>query len=166
MNAERWLPVSGYEGCYDVSDLGRVRSWRRSGAPNLFRDVPFVLKSNTNTGTGYLTVTLCKDGGKATTNVHQMVMAAFVGPRPDGQQVRHLDGNRTNARLLNLAYGTASENMHDTIRHGTNRNARKTHCPASHLYDDTNTRVEGTTKRHCRECEQRRTAARRQAVAS
>lgn len=50
--------------------------------------------------------------------VHRLVMLAFVGECPQGHEVRHLDGDSSNAALANLAYGTRSENARDTVRHG------------------------------------------------
>lgn len=51
--------------------------------------------------------------------IHQLVTEAFVGPRPTGSEVRHLDGNPANNRASNLAWGTRRENMADARRHGT-----------------------------------------------
>lgn len=51
--------------------------------------------------------------------LHLLVAAAFIGPRPPGKIVRHLDGNRKNPRWGNLAYGTYAENTQDAIAHGT-----------------------------------------------
>ncbi|MDX3713446.1 HNH endonuclease signature motif containing protein [Streptomyces europaeiscabiei] len=83
--------------------------------------------------------------------MHQIVAAAFLGPRPDGHDVRHLDGNPLNSALSNLSYGTRSENELDKARHGTNPNARKTHCPQGHPYDEANTYRLGR-HRTCRTC--------------
>ena len=69
--------------------------------------------------TGYLRLTLRIEGRAYTCSVHQLVMEAFVGPCPAGLQVRHLDGDKLNCRLDNLAYGTAQENHDDKQRHGT-----------------------------------------------
>jgi hypothetical protein len=56
-----------------------------------------------------------------TTSVHEAVLTTFVGPCPPGMQCRHLNGRRTDNRLLNLAWGTPQENGKDKIRHGTAR---------------------------------------------
>lgn len=145
--SERWLPIPGYEGRYDVSDLGHVRSWsvrNRNAAPRSKALQPH--------STGYPRLMLYSGGGRyANRFVHQLVAAAFIGPRPPGQQVRHLDGNRSNPRLTNLAYGTQSENALDAVRHGTNVNAAKTHCRLGHPYDAANTYTIGR-RRQCRVC--------------
>lgn len=65
---------------------------------------------------GHQSVVLTKKGGSHC--VHALVLAAFVGPRPPGMDVRHLDGNPANNLLENLAYGTRSENCMDALRHG------------------------------------------------
>lgn len=77
---------------------------------------------------------------------------AFLGPRPDGLVVRHLDDDRTNNRASNLAYGTASDNQRDSVRNGTQADIQKTHCPAGHAYDQANTYVDPRGSRRCRAC--------------
>jgi len=101
---ERWLPVVGYEGWYDVSDFGRVRSARTTTNTYAGR----VLKLATNFD--YKLVTLYRDGNKHTHRVHRLVIAAFVGPRPDGKEVNHIDGDKANNMVENLEYVTSSEN--------------------------------------------------------
>ena len=56
--------------------------------------------------------------------VHRLVLTTFIGPRADATETRHLDGNRTNNRLSNLAWGTASDNAVDRLRHGKAKNLR------------------------------------------
>jgi hypothetical protein len=85
--------------------------------------------------------------------VHSLVILAFVGPRPDGEQVRHLNGNPADNRLTNLAYGTQSQNQQDSLRHGTHAQAAKTHCPRGHSYlDEGNVMHRRTGGRRCRAC--------------
>lgn len=117
---EQWRPIPGFDG-YEVSSLGRVRSYRRHGGRGReLLGTPRAKKVHA-ASTGYLSVTLQKpDGnrcGKYT--VHTLVALAFLGPRPEGMQVAHADGNRLNARLDNLRYATADENAEDKRRHGT-----------------------------------------------
>lgn len=140
-----WRPIPGYPG-YEVSDEGSVRSSK-------YRQ-PRLLKPTTNPQTGYKQVYLRADGRTHTWRVHALVLLAFVGPRPEGDvQVRHLDGDRLNNRLANLAYGTRSENMRDAVEHGTHYWARQTHCAAGHEYTPANTYVQpGRNRRACRTC--------------
>lgn len=77
------------------------------------------IKPTTGTG-GYQFVSLRHDGRTSRASVHALVITTFVGPCPLGMQCRHLDGNRTNNHVSNLAWGTPLENQHDRIRHGTN----------------------------------------------
>ena len=71
------------------------------------------------------------DGAACIVLLHAAVLAAFVGPRPDGNVCRHLDGNPENNLLENLSYGTQKENIEDCIRHGTIAHGEK--CGLSRL---------------------------------
>ena len=144
--ATTWLPVPDYDRLYDVSDSGLVRSWHLYRGPG-----PRLLVAAPNSK-GYLTVTLCRDAVKTTKKIHALVAGAFLGSRPAGLEIRHLDGNQTNNTLSNLAYGTPGENAADMVRHGTHNEARKTHCAQGHPFDGANTyaRLEGG--RRCRTC--------------
>ena len=109
--AEEWRPIPGWEGEYDVSDHGRVRSWKRSGPPRVLRP---------GFSYGYPYYNLHRVGRKQfVRRVHVLVMLAFVGERPEGLQIRHLDGDPANPHLSNLKYGTRYENHADSVRHGT-----------------------------------------------
>lgn len=159
-DTETWHPIPGYRGIYEVSDQGRVRSLsRHRKSPG-----PRILSTPLN-GKGYPTVSLYSAATRkhTTHRVHRLVADVFLGPCPPGMEVRHLNGDRTDARLTNLAYGTASANRNDSVRHGTHANARKTHCPSGHAYDDENTYT-GSDGRHCRACHRDRHRARRAAA--
>lgn len=110
----RWVP--GWEGRYEVSDAGEVRSWVNTRNREL--DLPKIKRRTKNTA-GYACVSLSRDGLSRMYNCHALVMEAFVGPRPEGQEIRHLDGNRLNSSLTNLAYGFPYENQEDRKDHGT-----------------------------------------------
>lgn len=120
---ETWRPVVGYEGLYEVSDLGRVRSVTSDGRQRR-RRLGRVLKQG-NAPHGYKTVGLSKgSAGVETLTVHCLVLTAFTGPKPTGKETRHLDGDPGNNTLGNLAWGTRSENSQDTVRHGRWKNPR------------------------------------------
>jgi hypothetical protein len=68
---------------------------------------------------GYHMVHLYMGGVRTPMTLHKAVMLAFAGPRPQGTEIRHLDGDRKNCRLENLAYSTRTENEADKERHGT-----------------------------------------------
>lgn len=144
---ETWLPIPGWEGYYEVSTDGRVRSLRAAG-----RELTRSLSSS-----GYLTVTLSRDGSSGTRTVHSLVAEAFIGPRPEGQHVCHNDGTRTNNAASNLRYDSPSANLLDAVAHGTHALLNRTHCPHGHEYTEANTyRQPGRSSRFCRACAKRR----------
>ena len=154
MTTEEWRPVVGFPA-YEVSSRGRVRSshaWRGQ------RDR--ILIGGTSTK-GYPYVQLvAPDGGVKVRATHILLAEAFIGPRPIGNHVRHLDGNRKNCTVENLAYGTPAENAADQLRHGTHPNASKTKCARGHAFDEHNTRFRPDGSRRCGAC--RREDSRRQ----
>lgn len=157
IDSERWLPVPGYEDLYEVSDLGRVRSFHRWGDGKRGD----LRKLVTQKSSGHLQIALSgKDGRKKTFRVHQLVLLAFAGPCPDGLETLHGDGNPANNVLTNLRYGTRAENHQDRLRHGDNHNAAKTHCIRGHEFTPENTYIQNHGKRGCRACLQVRNDAR------
>ena len=140
---EIWKPVVGYEGPYEVSDRGKVRSLDRTviyktGQTRHFKGQPLKLKPHH----GYWRVELNRNGKCACFRVHRLVLAAFVGPLPEGKEVCHNNGNPGDNRLENLRYGTKSENQRDRIKHGTHHELNKTHCPRGHRLADPNLRAD------------------------
>ena len=116
---EVWRDIPGYEGKYQASSLGRIRSLDRRvsichGATRLMRGR--VLKPSGSKKDPHLRVVLGHGANGST--VHQLVARAFLGPCKEGQEVRHLDGNPLNNRIDNLAYGTRTENIVDVMRIG------------------------------------------------
>jgi len=153
---ERWLPIPGHEGAYEVSDHGRARSLDRvtigrDGRRYRRRGIGL---SPTVNGQGYPIVSLpdgeARSGFRCRT-VHSLVTAAFRGPMPVGMEVRHLNGTRTDCHLGNLVYGTQVENEADKRRHGTHEKTRRTICPLGHLLVAPNL-VVGALKRGHRNC--------------
>ena len=119
MSRERWAPVPGWGDFYQVSNLGRVRSLDREHDDHRGRWVRRgrVLKQSIDRE-GYRRVNLMRDGKRAPRTVHRLVLEGFVGPRPEGHQCRHLNGDAGDNRLENLAWGTPRENYADRRRHG------------------------------------------------
>lgn len=152
-NAERWLPVADWEGLYEVSSLGRVRSLPRKDTVGRFH-AGKVLRQFPQRD-GYLCVGVTYGPRRRLVRVHHLVLEAFHGPRPVRTEARHLNGDRLDNRAVNLAWGTKSENCLDQVRHGTHPSTAKTHCPQGHPYDEANTRVTATGGRACRACEGR-----------
>lgn len=118
---EQWRPVVGYEGFYEVSDQGRVRSvdrtiLKRDGITYLLRGR--VLRQGI-TPSGYPKVLPSRDGVQVTLAVHGLVLEAFTGPRPEGMEACHNDGNPLNNKLVNLRWDTPVANHRDRLKHGT-----------------------------------------------
>ena len=106
--SEEWRSIPAYEGLYSVSSFGRVRcDYSKSGtyAGRIFTITP------RNGGTGYCVVMLSRDGLKEQLSVHRLVLAAFVGPCPDGMVTNHIDAVRHNNHVSNLEYVTQSQNV-------------------------------------------------------
>lgn len=124
---ERWLPVVGFEGLYEVSDLGRVRSLQRTcpSKDGRLRTVPEKMLKGSAWGP-YLCVTLQRDGRRLRQNIQWLVMLAFVGPKlhPDWE-VCHNDGNHHNNREGNLRYDTRSGNFADKVPHNTHQRGER-----------------------------------------
>lgn len=118
---EVWLPVVGYEGSYEVSDMGRVKSLARRiirGDGKWQSIGERIMKQHPN-GSGHYAVSLAHNGIRSTYKVHTLVLEAHCCPRPEGMECRHLDGDKLNNVLSNLVWGTHAENMRDSVEHGT-----------------------------------------------
>lgn len=131
MPEEVWKPVVGFAD-YEVSDLGRVRSWKHR-TPGKRRNEAKLLSPAT--GGPYCSLVLRRDGASVTRRVHRLVLETFVGPCPEGMECLHGDGNRLNNKLSNLSWGTPLENMADQRRHGA-INHSGIHNGAAKLTDD------------------------------
>lgn len=130
-SSERWFPVPGHEGSYEVSDHGRVRSLDRrvpSGQDRTRIARGRILRPALTHG--HPAVAL---GRERKEYVHTLVLQAFVGPAPEGMECCHGDGVRTNNYLGNLRWDTRLGNNLDAIRHGTHYHASREVCPRDHL---------------------------------
>lgn len=120
---EKWRSVTGYEGLYEVSNFGKIRSlpkikknrhgWYTKMGVEL---KPWPVKS------GHLLVGLYPQGGYKIKifSVHRLVLEAFVGPCPKGMEACHFpDKDPSNNRLDNLRWDTRSANQTDSVKHGT-----------------------------------------------
>ncbi|KAA9173021.1 hypothetical protein F3K36_16380 [Delftia sp. BR1] len=110
---EIWRPIAGYEGRYEVSNQGLVRSL------SSYRPTSGGLLAPWVQNRGYQYVSLrSADGTKKTFAVHRLVLEAFTGPCPEGRQCAHGDGDPTNNRHENLRWASAAENIADRTAHG------------------------------------------------
>lgn len=160
MSTELWRPVPEWEGKYEVSNLGQVRSLDRTfirrgdKRPQTRRGRvlrPMWTTAASGARYGSVRFTDASAGRDEVHRVAALVCTVFHGPRPDGLVCRHLDGDSTNNAADNLAWGTPSENTHDSVRHGTHPWARRTHCPQGHEYTPENT-YHVRKGRRCRTC--------------
>lgn len=163
-STETWRPVVGYEGLYEVSDLGNVRSvdhYARAGhhASRLYRGKNLRLVPG---DLGRLQVGLSDGlGGQRTALVHHLVLNAFVGERPAGTEACHKDGDASNNAVNNLRWDTHLANEDDKRRHGTHHHTVKTHCPQGHLLASPNLVLSELLKggRKCMACARARAFA-------
>lgn len=100
---EQWRDIAGYNGMYQVSDLGRVRS-RKSGEWKVMMPV--------KNSKCYLQVGLCKDGKKKQPLVHRLVAQAFIQNSDESKtQINHINECKSDNRVSNLEYCTAQYNL-------------------------------------------------------
>lgn len=166
---EEWRPVHGWESLYEVSNLGRMRRLERRivQSNGVVRKWTAALQQPWLNSNGYPTLMLSSvshEPVRLNNLVHVAVLEAFVGPRPEGMDACHWDGDRTNANLTNLRWGTRSENIADMIRHG--RSPRTEVCVHGHAKTPENVYVsvgKGGSAFHCRTCALARAARQRAA---
>ena len=119
MTQEEWRPIPGYDGLYEVSNCGRVRSyrhnrWGRSETPKI------ICGDNGH----YLGVTLCKNGQNRQ-YIHKLVAEVFI-PNPNHlSEVNHIDGDKRNNRVENLEWCSHKENMQHAADHALFKNRQR-----------------------------------------
>lgn len=153
---EEWLAVVGYEGLYEVSSHGNVRSLDRTlTAP---RGGEYVLVGRTlqpdyRNNKGHGRVTLYSAGSGTRLWIHRIVARSFLGEPPiEKPFVLHWDDNPKNNRVDNLRYGNTQDNTDDAIRNGTHPGS-VTHCPKGHEYVSENLVGNRLGGRRCKTCE-------------
>jgi hypothetical protein len=128
----------GYLG-YAVDDDGNVwscRNKRRVGSALIYRQDWRKRKVSPDSG-DYLSLTMIGDDGRRQTRmVHQLVLEAFVGPKPEGQECCHENGIRSDCHLLNLRYDTKGNNQKDSVSHGTHNTQRPSTHPNGKFSED------------------------------
>ncbi len=112
---EIWKQIPGYEGYYEVSNFGNVRSLPRNTIKNYSTGAKVItalkgrLKPSSNCNNGYLRIGLCKNDVPKTFSVHRLVMSAFIGD--SDLHVDHKNGIKTDNRLSNLQYLNVRDNI-------------------------------------------------------
>ena len=119
----------GYEGKYQISNCGRVRSLQRyryypNYEPRYVNER--ILKQYID-DLGYCRVSLHNNDKGRRKKVHILVLETFVGKKPTSMECRHLDGNPTNNHIENLVWDTHAMNCKDTIKHGRSTRGSKQH---------------------------------------
>ena len=129
---EIWKDIEGYEGLYQVSNLGRIKSVKRT-KPNGYQIKVRFLKPSIDKD-GYSRVVLSRDGESTTYQVHRLVAFAFVRKEHQKPEVNHIDENKSNNEDSNLEWCTRKEN----INHGTaiQRSSNKNKKPINQLSSD------------------------------
>lgn len=120
---ERWLPIIGFEGRYEVSDHGRVKSLPRRVKTTRNNQGWFPLRGRIirpfkHVKGGHLMASISRDGEIVRRMVHHLVLEAFVGLAPEGHECDHIDFNPENNRVENLRWVTHTENIRHTARAG------------------------------------------------
>lgn len=119
MEQEIWKPVVGYEGFYEVSNMGNVRSIDRitqiGSKGSRFQPMIILKKAIRN---GYHSVMLSKENEKSNTSVHRIVALAFIDNPLQKTQVNHINSIKTDNRVENLEWATPKENTHHSMRNG------------------------------------------------
>lgn len=125
MEKETWKDIPGFEGLYQASSLGEIKSVSRTrwNGRGYYITKEKILKSafagskSKDVTRKKLMVILIKDGKRYNKLVHQLVALAYIGERPENMVVCHCDGNHTNNKPSNLRYDTQQQNVMDIYRH-------------------------------------------------
>ena len=132
---EEWRDIKGYEGLYQVSNLGKVKSldhYASNGVTDVLYKGRIIKQFSHN---GYMHLHLCKNNKVKTVNVHRLVAIAFI-PNPfQKTQVNHIDGNKANNDSSNLEWCSQREN----VIHGVKTGLRRLKIPRDkfkYIYDE------------------------------
>jgi hypothetical protein len=121
---EIWKPVIDYKSLYEVSSLGNIRVLT-SGKSERWRNRKYPMKLLPVAWKGYLHISLSRDGKARQRRIGRLVLAAFREPCPAGCECAHLNGDRANNCLYNLAWVTPKENARHRILHGTSNRGER-----------------------------------------
>jgi hypothetical protein len=117
-----WRAIKGYEGLYEVSDTGLVRSLDRTDRLNRFKRG--AIKATCDNGRGYLCVNLKANGKQAQKTVHRLVATAFIANPDNLPEVNHIDGNKVNNSVSNLEWCNRADNLKHAFKNGLNKQCK------------------------------------------
>lgn len=159
---EQWRPIPGWEDRYHASNHGHIKSLARviQYQDGRHRPVGDTVLKQKYAASGHHQVSFWASNKTTTKWVHRLVAETFLGPCPDGMEVRHLNGDPADNRVENLAYGSRRENMLDRSAHGVSPQRNKTHCPQGHRLDAPNLTAWSVKQGHrnCLACSRARAA--------
>lgn len=158
MKGEEWRPVPGWEGYYEASNRGRIRSLDRiiPKQGGQYQKIEGKILKGWRSNKGDIVVSLRRKSKDKTLPIARLVLETFEGPLPDGVEIRHLNGNVRNNNLSNLGRVLPFQNSPNVDIEGANRKAKRTHCKRGHEFNATNTfyvKHNSETRRRCRACE-------------
>lgn len=132
---EEWRPIQGYEGLYEVSDLGRIKGLERTVIvyskltnTTFKRFFESCIKSKHHDKDGYEMVNLKKDGKHSTKKVHKLVATAFIPNLDNKSCIDHINGIRDDNRVENLRWCTQKENLNYPLARANNSKSKKISC--------------------------------------
>jgi HNH endonuclease/NUMOD4 motif len=116
---EEWRPIPWSNGIYEASSMGRIRSVKAASTWSRWAYHKGQVLTPYPSNNGYLGVAIRVDGKDTRKLVHSLVLEAFVGPRPEGFDACHNNGDKADNRLENLRWDSRKANQADKVRHGT-----------------------------------------------
>ncbi len=149
-----WRPIPGYDGIYEASGHGQIRDSRTGEMRKLS------LRKDDNPR--FVLALSSPSSPLRQRMVHQLVLEAFIGPRPDGMIACHRNDVDTDNRIANLYWGTYSDNAWDKVANGNHHYGNRAACKNGHEFTDENTRIRETSvgvRRDCLTCKREAHAA-------
>lgn len=157
MKGEEWRPIIGWEGYYEASNRGRIRSLERIVAKQdgSAQKVEAKILKGTRRKSGTVFVSLRRSSKSKELPVARLVLEAFEGPTPGGIEIRHRNGDVGNNQLSNLDRVLPFQNDPDANVEEADKKAKRSHCKRGHEFNAANTiyrREKLKTRRNCRAC--------------
>jgi hypothetical protein len=145
---EEWKDITGFEGFYQISNFGRVKSLGGKCGSAIRKPS---IRSISLTKDGYEKVRLLKDGKDKTVRIHRLVAEAFI-PNPEGKDtVNHIDGNKKNNHVSNLEWADRSEQLYHAYKLGLKQSKVGSNNPVAKLSDEDVREIRKTYVRQSRE---------------